>query len=298
MGYIGEDSNVLHESTPYAMMHAHPGFSWCVSNCFRSQMLWNLLLISNASDRPALKALREATWELAEEAGFTRKDHDAQERCADFLANRKVNMMPANLVVAVISGSNGGSIRKAQDSWASNATIMPSTRLFYVADTNDLTLPVLSGNQLDYTTRFLDFVYLMAICPPMKFEWLLIVDDNAQIYSPSIARLRSSLRSSQAPIIANSHGCCAMFNDVAMHKLYKTLQGDGGASFRSTVSGITSGDYPTAAAGLLRFLVNEVKLEIDTDLSAELLHMTRHPLEEQPRQAEKYGEGTGQRILH
>merc|ERR1712124_197907 len=125
-----------------------------------------------------------------------------------------------------------------------------------------------------------EFVYLMAMCPPMKFGWLLMVDDDLQVPLSSLASICSSTAFSLDPMVGIHVGCCVMLNDVAVRRVSEKLQVEGSYQrFQNAFSITASGNFSMAAAGLLQFLIDEVQLSVDRDLSDKLMQKTLHPVQ-------------------
>jgi len=245
-----------------AMMSAHPGFAWCVSNCFAPPVLWRMMpLITDGAERQLLMDTRGA-WGV----GLQKVHNKSAEQCFSFFAGRNLELSHTFIVFVVIGGAEGGSIWRVHKS-VNLRSIRPTVYPLYVSESDDPHLPVFYGFRSNLTARFAEFVHFFALCPPSIFDWLVLVDDNAALSPSSLRSLNDVIfdthRFHPGAAVAGDADCCGergiVINAFAMDKLADRIRSDSGVRFRSDFLNATGSRHP--ASRLLRFFADEVELK-------------------------------------
>eukprot|EP00747_Dinoflagellata_sp_TGD_P035007 gnl/TRDRNA2_/TRDRNA2_137596_c2_seq2.p1 gnl/TRDRNA2_/TRDRNA2_137596_c2~~gnl/TRDRNA2_/TRDRNA2_137596_c2_seq2.p1 ORF type:complete len:377 (+),score=50.10 gnl/TRDRNA2_/TRDRNA2_137596_c2_seq2:1-1131(+) len=217
LGYVGFFSVFLADFTPLTVLRSHPGLAWCVNNCFYPSVFHRLAVVDGA-----------ARQEMVDDgAELTHKEFRAKLSCARFTAGRKLDLLPRHVkhLVVVIAGANGGNISKSH--LELTKAVAPHFVKLYVASEDDSALPILwaklsdkmSGFS-DYRARFVEFVFFLGVCAPIRYEWLLVIGDNTQI-SPRMFVQVVEGRNANIPTYFGDFNCSRVLPT-------ESLCGDGG----------------------------------------------------------------------
>ena len=184
LGYVGFFSTFLADFTPLTVLRSHPGLAWCVNNCFYPSVFHRLAVVEGA-----------ARQEMVDEGPeLTHREFRAKYNCARFTAGRNLDLLPRHVkhLIIVISGADGGNITKSH--MELTKAVIPHFVKLYVASEDDPVLPILWANLSDEMmgikkskaelcrTRFLEIIFFIGICSPVRYEWLLVIGDNLSVF--------------------------------------------------------------------------------------------------------------------